>query len=249
MTAIGNQASPKARRALLAVAFLALCGFLVAVGAASRPAGAAQAKQLGKTKKTPKPNCPTANVPNPPLSKQCTVLGRVTGFQVRGDGKKNLFKMPTKGTIVAWSVDVAHPNKSERENLGRLLGNDKLGADAYAQLSILNPQGNAHYKLLKKSPRMKLNPFFGTRPVFTLNDPLFAKKGRIIALTTPTWAPTLAAGKGPKSDRWRASRRSDRCSGQDNLLKSKAQQKLKSSRKYGCVYTDRLTYWAYYLPR
>ena len=59
-------------------------------------------------------------------------------------------------------------------------------------------------------------------------------------------------------DKWRASRKGDRCgddpakSSEENgadLLKSKPQRKIGSTRQYGCTYgMGRILYWAYFVP-
>jgi hypothetical protein len=251
-----HYAATPARRAAIALAFAALCSLAVAVGVSSQPADAARAKHLGNTKKSPKPNCPTPkryrgpNAPAPPASKACLVLGRVTGFQVSGDGRKNLFKMPTDGKVVAWSIDLSKPTKSERGDLGELLGTEKLGGDPFARLAVLSKRSKGkRYKLQKQSKRMNLKRFLGTQPIFTLNNPMVVRKGKIIALTVPTWSPDLAVGRGKPSDRWRASRKKGHCQNRSDLLASKPQRKVDSTRQYGCVYTDRMLYWAYYVPQ
>jgi hypothetical protein len=260
MNAMNEQGVPSSRRILVALAFAALCALVVAVGASSQPADAARAKTLGKTKKMPNPNCPTAkryrgqSAPDPPLRKSCQVLARVTGFQISGDGKKPLFKVPRDGAIVAWSIDLSRPVKEERKLFGRLAGTERLGRDPYARLAILHARGKGRFKLMKTSPNVKLSPHLASKPVFTLNRPLRVKKGRIIGLTTPTWSPSLAAGRGRPSDEWRASRKRDQCFNtprNPNLVieTTKAHQKEGSTRRYGCRYDDRLTYWAYFVPK
>ena len=258
MSAMTEQGSLTVRRILVIAAFAALAAAVVAVGTSSQEADASRAKTLGKTKKTPHPNCPTAKRfrqgGNPPLSKSCQVLARVTGFQVKGDGRGALFQMPRRGKIVAWSVNLSRPTKEERRGLGEIAGTDKLGGGAFAQLAVLKRLGGNRYKLTKESPRVKLKPYLGTKPVFTLRRPLTVKRGQIIGITTPTWAPMLAAGRGRPSDKWRASRARGKCTGtarNPNLViqTTRAHKKVGSTRRYGCRYDDRLTYWAYYARR
>lgn len=261
MSAMIEQGSLSLRRILVVAAFAVLSAAAIVVGASSQEAGAARAKQLGVTKKTPHPNCPTAKryrrpgAPDPPLRKSCQVLARVTGFQVKGDGKGALFQMPRRGKIVAWSVDLSRPTKKERKGLGKLTGTRKLGGGAFAQLAVLRRVGQGNrYQLVKETPRVKLAPYLGQKPVFTLDHPLKVKKGRIIGITTPTWAPMLAAGRGRPSDKWRASRAKGKCFNtirRPNLVinTTRPQKKVGSTRPYGCRYSDRLTYWAYYTRR
>jgi hypothetical protein len=256
MNAMTEHGLLRPRRILVVLGFAGLCALVIAVGATSQPADGARAKTLGKTKSTPRPNCPTPKryrgdrAPDPPLRKSCQVLGSVTGFQTRGGGKKGLFEVPRTGWIVAWSVKLSKPTKDERAFFGRELGTERLGKDPTARLAVLRPQGNKRYKLMKTTPVMRLNPYLGETPVFTLNKPLRVKRGRIIALTTPTWVSDFSAGRGRQGDAWRASRQSGRCEGSRNLLeRSKPHQKVGSSRRYGCKYTNaRMLYWAYWRP-
>jgi hypothetical protein len=261
MSAMIEQGSLSLRRILVVAAFAALAAAVVAVGASSQEADAARAKQLGKTRHTPQPNCPTAkryrgpDAPPAPTRKSCQVLARVTGFQVKGDGRGALFQMPRRGKIVAWSVDLSRPTKEERRVLGGLTGTSKLGEGPFAQLAVLKRLGGGNkYKLTKETPRVKLHPYLGRTPVFTLEHPLTVKRGRIIGITTPTWAPMLAAGRGSPSDKWRASRNRGECSGtrrNPNLVinTTRAHKKVGSTRRYGCRYEARLTYWAYIARR
>jgi hypothetical protein len=259
MSAMIEHGSLNLRRILVIAAFAALAAAVVAVGTSSQEADASRAKTLGKTKKTPQPNCPTAkrfrDNPNPPLGKSCQVLARVTGFQVKGDGRGALFQMPRRGKIVAWSVDLSKPTRKERRGLGEIAGTDKLGGGAFAQLAVLRRLGSGNqYKLVKETPRVKLKPYLGMKPVFTLRRPLTVRRGSIIGITTPTWAPMLAAGRGKASDKWRASRNRGECTGtlrNPNLViqTTRAHKKVGSTRRYGCRYDDRLTYWAYYARR
>ena len=52
---------------------------------------------------------------------------------------------------------------------------------------------------------VKLEKYFGKTAQFPLERSIPVKKGYIVALTVPTWAPALALGFG-KDTSWRASR-------------------------------------------
>ena len=60
---------------------------------------------------------------------------------------------------------------------------------------------------------------------FPLHRSLIVRKGYLLALTVPTWAPTLAVGMDRK-DGWRASRAVDGC---DDTKAQTAAQTLKAS--------------------
>ena len=57
---------------------------------------------------------------------------------------------------------------------------------------------------------VKLEPYFGKTAQFPLETTIQVKKGDIIALTVPTWAPALALGFGNDTS-WRASRAKKQC--------------------------------------
>jgi hypothetical protein len=243
MAAIGT------RRPAAAIAFALACAGLIALAVAlggSDPAGAADAKAtvIGKTKSTPRPNCPTPKGDNVPSDRACQAMGRVTGFQTSADGRRNPFKVRKPGTIVAWSVAISKPDRKERAFFADALS--KSGPPS-ARLSILKSKGKGRFKLVKQSPVVKLEPLLGNRPVFTLSDPLRVRKGMIVALTTPTWISNLADYQASNSDQWRASREQSQCLNEDDLLKrSRPQQKVGGKRHYDCTYDGaRLLYWAF----
>ena len=72
---------------------------------------------------------------------------------------------------------------------------------------MLRPQKkpNLTYKLISQSPLVKLEPYFGKTAQFPLANTLQVKKGDVIALTVPSWAPALALGFANTTS-WRASR-------------------------------------------
>jgi hypothetical protein len=239
-------------RPLLVAALLACT--LVALGLTAAGADGRSAKTLGKTKTTPKPSCPAPKRDSYPASKDCLTYASVTGFQTHAAGRKGIFKVPERGHIVGWSVDMSKPRSSERKIFNELFDGHPL-----ARISILNKQDGANFKLTKQSPAVDLNSSYGERPIFTLQKPLGVQKGRIVALTTKTWVPNFAHGAGVgQRDRWRASRRKGRCGNdrtktsrqnRNDLLASKPQQKVGSTKSYRCSYSSaRVLYWAYFVP-
>lgn len=198
-------------------------------------ASAERAKLLGKTARTPEPNCPN----------NCFAVGSVTGFQVTAGGKRQLFRMPEDGRVVGWSVDLSRPTKSQRNFFGDVFGNDRFGRAPTARISVLKKIDRNTFKLTKQSPVMNLRSELGETPIFTLNDPFTARKGRILAITVPTWAAILNVRQGAEDRRWRASRRKGEC-GENQATDARPHQKVGSKREYGCSFTDRLLYWVYY---
>jgi hypothetical protein len=84
-----------------------------------------------------------------------------------------------------------------------------------------------------QSEVFKLTPYLGTTVQLPLTQTLPIKAGQVIALTVPTWAPALAVGFD-RTTAWRASRGKGTC---DDTLRQTAQQKIRVSTQYRCLYT------------
>lgn len=211
---------------------LATLALALAIAAAlalrpATPAGAAKAKEVGKTDRTPKPSCP---------GDPCEAIGSVTGFQQAADGEKGLFKVPDDGHIVAWSAKLAKPDKSQREFFGDFYEDGEFGKSSSARLAVLKPKKESEFKLKSHSPAIGLNSELGRTPVVTLNDPLRVKKGDVLGLTIPTWLSNFAVEQA-RDDYWRASRSSKKCTGEENIQESRPHNEVGSTRSYGCRYT------------
>jgi hypothetical protein len=204
------------------------------------PADGAKARSLGNTSRTPRPSCP---------GDPCEAIGSVTGFQQRAGGKKGIFKAPDTGNIVAWTVKLARPDKSQREFFGDFYRAEELGTTPAARVSILKPKGKSRFKLMRHSPAVALSFALGGSPLVTVNQPLRVTKGDVVALTIPTWLPNFAVQQS-REDSWRASRSPKKCSRTQDIKDSRPHGKVGAERKYGCRYaTARLLYWAYYVPK
>jgi hypothetical protein len=226
------------RKPLHTLAFAVLCAAIVAVGAVAF-AGAAQVKVLGKTERTPKPDCP----------KNCSAIGSVTGFQLKAAGEKQPFKAHRDGKVVAWAIRLSRPNKEQRNFFGNLFKNDKFGEDPSARIAVIRRKEGHNYKLLRQSPPANLKDNLGDRTTFTLNQPLRIRKGDLLALTVPTWASSFASGL-PSRNQWRGSRERGECSSSlADARASRPHQKAGSVRDYDCDFAHaRLLYWGYYVP-
>jgi hypothetical protein len=213
------------RIATAALAFLALA---LALPAAA-PATLSEVGVLPPTQPATVPSCPT----NP-----CLAVSRTTGFQVKVGATHNFFAVPRSGSIVAWTVSLGKPSASQIKFF-----NANEGGEAEAGIAILRQQRkpNLTYKLVALSPPVKLQPYFGQTAQFPLETTLKAKKGDVIALSVPTWAPALALGFG-KETSWRASRPRAQCTSTSSLS---TQTAVGSNVQYYCLYqTARLTYSA-----
>jgi hypothetical protein len=255
---ISRSISPTAR------AFAALIVAALCVGFGIQAAEGAKSHVLGKTKASPRPMCPEKKVDNPQVKDLCEVTGQVTGFQRSADGKKGLFKVPEDGKIVAWSVDLSDPRKSERKTFGEASETNEFGKAPTAGISIIRATDGKDFKLKRSSPVMSVRSFYGQQPTITLDDPLGVRKGDVVALTTSTWLPAFTRINQTSQDAWVASRKAKDwvdpgCSIPSNVPADKRleyffdhsspQRKIGSEREYGCTYKGaRILYWATFVP-
>jgi hypothetical protein len=262
----------------LIVATLVLCAVVASAWTlrADYASGAA-AVVLGKTEKTPKPSCPTPRKDgkpktNAPLYKHCQAVGEVTGLQIRADGVEDPYRVPKPGKIVAWSVSLSKPHKSEiaffsdaPESGPSVTAGVGWGKPS-ARIAVLKKRKSGRYRLTKQGPKVGLTAHLGRTPIFTLSKPLRVKAGTYIAITTSNWIPALAhdpPAATAKKDAWIASRGKKHCGKfpplasdaekvriqQDMIEHSRPQQKVGSVRSYKCNYSAaRLLYNAYLAP-
>jgi hypothetical protein len=176
-------------------------------------------------------------VPSCPAT-PCLAVSRTTGFQVKVATANNLLSAPRAGTLVAWTISLGNPNATQVKFF-----NTNEGGVAEAAIEVLRAQRkpNLTYKLIAESPLIKLQPYFGKTAQFPLESTIPVKKGDIIALAVPTWAPALALGFG-KDTSWRASRAKGACT---TTSAQTTQTTVGSATQYYCLYqTARLTYSA-----
>jgi hypothetical protein len=174
------------------------------------------------------PSCPT----------HCLAVSRTTGFQVKVQKVSNPLGMPRSGTVVAWTISLGKPSSAQVKFF-----NEHEGGPAEAGIAILRAVTNPHltYKLIAQSPPIKLEKYFGETAQFPLETTIPVKKGDIVALTVPTWAPALALGFGNDTS-WRAARQKKQCSETSSLT---THTTIGSAVTYFCLYqTARLTYSA-----
>jgi hypothetical protein len=183
------------------------------------------------------PTTSPATVPSCPAS-PCLAVSRTTGFQVKVGANTNPLSSPRAGSVVAWTISLGKPNATQIKFF-----NANEGGAAEAGIAILRaqPKPNLTYKLIAQSPLIKLQPYFGKTAQFPLEKTLVIKKGDIIALTVPTWAPALALGFG-KDTSWRASRAKAQCA---STSAQSTDTEIGAPVQYFCLYqTARLTYSA-----
>ncbi|HLI32639.1 MAG TPA: hypothetical protein VKU89_07885 [Solirubrobacteraceae bacterium] len=183
---------------------------------------------------------------------ECLVVSRTSGFQSRIGTIKSPDVIPRGGRIVAWSISLGNPTSADTKYF-----NEHEGGEAEAALGILEPiqpkrkqrkKGKSKaplpevtYKLVAQTPLVKLEPYFGITAQFPLETTIAVKKGDVVVLTAPTWAPALALSQG-KTTTWRASRPKSACT---KTSEPTAQIRTGVVRHYACEYVEaRLTYSA-----
>jgi len=202
---------------------------LVLVLPAVAPATIAEVGVIPTTTPPTVPSCPAS---------PCLAVSRTTGFQIKVATNTTLMDAPKAGSVVAWTITLGKPNATQIKFF-----NANEGGPAEAGVAILRAEKkpNLTYKLIASSPTVKLEKYFGKTVQFPLETTIKVRKGDIIALTVPTWAPSLALGFG-KDTSWRASREKKQCS---STSSQSTQTAIGSAVQYFCLYqTARLTYSA-----
>jgi hypothetical protein len=202
---------------------------LLVTGLLALPAAPAAARiiEIGKPATETPPSCPS----NP-----CQAVSKTTGYQAKVGATRAIFAAPADGKIVAWTITLGKPGPKQIKFF-----DDNYGGPAKAGISILKPGSKLFGRVTGKSPLQSLQPWFGQTVQFPLGTALNVKKGYIVALTVPSWAPALSLGMGNDTS-WRASRARGGCNDTDSQT---AQLQLSSLARYACLYrTARLTYSA-----
>src|SRR4051794_1340421 len=210
------------------IAVLAAFGLALLIPAAA-PATLSEVGVIGATTPVTAPSCPAS---------PCLAVSRTTGFQVKVGKVRSPLSAPRAGTIVAWTITLGRPNATQVKFF-----NANEGGPAEAGIAILRAQRtpNLTFKLVAQSPTVKLQPYFGKTAQFPLSTTIPVKKGDIVALTVPSWAPALALGFGNDTS-WRASRQKKQCTTTSSQTDHTA---IGSPVQYFCLYqTARLTYSA-----
>jgi hypothetical protein len=218
-----------------------LAGLVGAMLLAASPA-MATITEIGPTgdEAAGKPACP----------EDCIAVTRTTGYQQSAGGENGAYRIPRDGRIVAWSITLGNPGtKPTRDPQTGRRGKsqvkfftDNYGGEAQAGIAILTTGTKRRARTIALSPIMKLTPYFGKTVQFPLAETIEVKKGDIVALNVPTWAPALATGL-PNTYAWRASR-TEKCS-DPSVNQLQTSQELNQLTQYNCVYrTARLTYSA-----
>jgi hypothetical protein len=202
---------------------IAAAGAMVAVFACAAPASARIVEVGGTPDATP--TCP---------STPCFALSRTTGYQAKVLASRATYIVPADGRIVAWTIGLGNPDARQIDYFDSSFG------EASAGLTILRRGKRLYHRVMGQSPLQKLQPYFGQKVQFPLTTSIAVKKGYVVGLTVPTWAPALTQVLSDGSA-WRASRAKDRC---DKTETQTAQTRMQQRTQYRCLYRARLTYSA-----
>jgi hypothetical protein len=203
---------------------LVAAGALLIVLALATPASA-RIIEIGATASEATPTCP---------SSPCLAVSRTTGYQAKVVDSRAAYLVPRNGRIVAWTIALGSPDERQTEFF-----EDNYG-EASAQLTILRRGRRLYHRVIGQSPVQELQPYFGQRVQFPLERSIRVRRGQVVALTVPTWAPALSQLVDDGSS-WRASRAKGRCNDTDSQT---AQARMGQLTQYRCLYRARLTYSA-----
>jgi hypothetical protein len=181
--------------------------------------------EIGATATEATPTCP---------SSPCLAVSRTTGYQAKVVDSREAYIVPAAGRIVAWTISLGAPDARQIEFF-----EDNYG-ESSAQLTVLRRGKRLYHRVIATTPAQRLESYFGQKVQFPLASSIPVKKGYVVALTVPTWAPALTQLLEDGSS-WRASRAKDRCNDTDAQT---AQTRTGTRTQYRCLYRARLTYSA-----
>ena len=203
---------------------IAAAGALLAALVCATPASA-RIVEIGASAAEATPTCP---------STPCLAVSRTTGYQAKVVDSREAYVVPAAGRIVAWTIGLGSPDERQIQFF-----EDNYG-EASAGLTVLRRGKRLYHRVMAQTPIMQLQSYFGQKVQFPLDRSIPVKKGYVVALTVPTWAPALTQLLEDGSS-WRASRAKNRCDDTDTQT---AQTRVDQRTQYRCLYKARLTYSA-----
>ncbi|MEA2390388.1 MAG: hypothetical protein QOK31_497 [Solirubrobacteraceae bacterium] len=215
--------------ALLVVAALAAVSPL-ALGQAGDAHTTAVGREIGGF---PRPSCPGT---------ACRVMTKTTGYNRAALGTRAPDTVPSTGHITSFSVRLGKPSAAQRAAF-----DGRFGSPAQVGIAILRhrkTRTHQTYKAVHVSGVFAVNHRFGQAVVFHLARSLPAKKGDVVAITVPTWAPILAVNLN-SSNSWRSARRPhagrgkapDHGRGCNNFDQRTAHTRVGTYKDYLCQYS------------
>jgi hypothetical protein len=203
---------------------IAAAGTLLAALACAAPASA-RIIEVGATGTEATPTCPSA---------PCFAVSRTTGYQAKVVDSRSAYVVPRNGKIVAWTISLGAPDERQIDFFDGNFGESSAG------VTILRRGKRLFHRVIGQTPVQDLQPYFGQTVQFPLDRSISVKRGQVVALTVPTWAPALTQTVDDGSS-WRASRAKNKCNDTDTQT---AQSRMGDRTQYRCLYKARLTYTA-----
>ncbi len=208
---------------------LALAGVLAsAVAIPALASGAiSEIGPVGGETAMPDPSCP---------SKPCRAISHTTGYQVKVGDTRETHVVKEDGRLVAWTIKLSNPDKDQIAFFDK-----NLGGEASAQITVFRPGNKLYARILAQGDEQKLEPYFGQTVQFALEKSIPVKKGNVIGLSVPTWAPALAINQ-PGTSSYRTTQKKGGC---DDFVTQTAQTGVNNIARFFCLYrTARITYTA-----
>jgi hypothetical protein len=171
------------------------------------------------------PTCP---------SDPCLAVSRTTGYQAKVVDSRSAYVIPRNGRIVAWTISLGNPDDRQIDYF-----TSNYGASS-AAVTILRRGKRLYHRVIAQTPLQRLQPYFGRKVQFPLETSIPVRRGYVLALTVPTWAPALSQLVSDGSS-WRASRAKGKCGDTDSQT---GQTRTGMRTQYRCLYRARLTYSA-----
>ena len=177
----------------------------------------------------------------------CRAVYQVTGYQGRSGNLRNPFLIRRAGYLVAFTITLPELAQNQIDSF-----NARFGGEPQARLAVVRRgdtrKTRLNHRLLRQSDVFDVQNYLGSSPTFVLKEPLRVNKGNFVALTVPTWVPSLAADL-TGSNWWRSSRLKGKCGSDDELAPPSTHETLREIIRYGCTYKRaRLLYTATYIP-
>jgi hypothetical protein len=163
----------------------------------------------------------------------CLALSRTTGYQAYVAKNHSAYVIPARGRLVAWSITLGNPSAQQIAYF-----EENFGGGSKARISVLRTGKDRFARVVAQSPTIKLTRYFGQTVQFPLRKSLPVRKGYVLALTVPTWAPALTPVLTDGSA-WRAARPAKRCT---DPATQTAQTDVLDLAQYLCTYEARLAY-------
>ena len=178
------------------------------------------------------PTCPPGLTPA-----KCTiVLTEVTAMETVRDAIAYPTRVKRPGRIVAFTIGLSRLS-SDRNTARTYIHNLDVSYGGTAQVAItvlrrVGPASKLRFKVVAESEIEHLQPYLGQVVQFPIFTSLAVRRGDVVALTTPTWAPVLSIFQPSKQFAYRQSRTSN-CSSPPTTSQA---QSVGESARYLCNY-------------